>query len=112
MTERKGEAPVKQKLKKWRQNMKRIMTMAAIGIIAIGFGTATLNAAETGTGTKIMKDGLKNGLKEGLKNGTKNGMKEGLKNGTKNGMKNGLKEGLKNGMKNGMKNGKKNGDKK
>lgn len=63
--------------------MKRIMTMAAIGIIAIGFGTATLNAAETGTGTKI----IKNGLKEGLKNGTKNGMKNGMKNGKKNGDK-------------------------
>ena len=61
--------------------MKRIMTMAAIGIIAIGFGTATLNAAETGT--KI----IKNGLKEGLKNGTKNGMKNGMKNGKKNGDK-------------------------
>lgn len=79
MTERKGEALTKQKLKKWRQNMKRIMTMAAIGIIAIGFGTATLNAAETGTGTKI----IKNGLKEGLKNGMKNGMKNGKKNGDK-----------------------------
>ena len=59
--------------------MKRIMTMAAIGIIAIGFGTATLNAAETGTGTKIMKNGLKNGTKNGMKNGMKNGKKNGDK---------------------------------
>ena len=79
--------------------MKKLMTLAAIGILAAGLGT--VNAAETTKAASTTAGTLKNGLANGLKNGTGNG----LKNGTKSGLKNGLKSGLRYGLKNGKVNG-------
>ncbi|UKI29910.1 MAG: hypothetical protein L6W00_18000 [Lentisphaeria bacterium] len=71
--------------------MKKLMTLAAAGMLIAGIGAITaVNAAETTVGTtttKTLKNGLTNGLTNGLKNGATNGAKTGLKNGTTQGSK-------------------------
>lgn len=69
--------------------MKKLMTIAAAGLLLAGVGAIQVNAAETA------ESGTKTTLEEGLKNGAKNGLKKGLKNGLKKGMKNGKKNGEK-----------------
>ena len=58
--------------------MKKLMTIAAAGLLLAGIGTVQAHAAETtgSTGTTTMQEGLKNGLKKGMKNGKKNGDKK------------------------------------
>ena len=75
------------------EEMKKLMTMAALGVLVFGIGATALNAAEATAKTP------KNGAAQGLKNGAKNGMAQGLKNGAKNGTSQGLKNGAKNGAK-------------